>query len=146
MTSLGLFLRGSPLHCSPKLSYAGFCSSTTAWPAACCLLKLLKQVGPGYWPPELAAQKLCWRLARLDSLAPIHITAQGSGSAVLCLCRMEQPALQSAPEFERQELFQQEGEGSDLPSKKQPAKKKRRHQVAKVKGNWSEEEDTRLVG
>lgn len=59
---------------------------------------------------------------------------------------MEQPALQSAPEFERQELFQREGEGSDVPAKKQPAKKKRRHQVAKVKGNWSEEEDARLVG
>ena len=62
ITSLGLFGRAPPLQCSPKLSSSGFCSSITAWSAACCLLKLLKQAGPGCWPPELAAQNLCWRL------------------------------------------------------------------------------------
>ncbi|KAK9854500.1 hypothetical protein WJX84_012236 [Apatococcus fuscideae] len=60
--------------------------------------------------------------------------------------RMEQPGHHSDPDFDRQDMFQQQGDGEDTRGKKQPAKKKRRHQVAKVKGNWSDEEDARLVG
>ena len=59
---------------------------------------------------------------------------------------MEQPGHHSDPDFDRQDMFQQQGDGEDTRGKKQPAKKKRRHQVAKVKGNWSDEEDARLVG
>lgn len=65
----------------------------------------------------------------------------------VCLNRMEQQsAHQSEPGFLQPEMFQPEGEAAALQGKKQPVKKKRRHQVAKVKGNWSDEEDARLVG